>query len=345
MTGGFNSGTAAAFIGIYTHDVVFQHFRIRPGDATCNSGIQNAAFAHGNYNIVFDHLSVSWAQDENINLGFASYGVTLWRSISSEALYLVPGSRSCTGGGLSPGSGVGIASNARDIAIIQSIMAKNMQRNPQDGGYASVYINNLIYGWTSHGMRITNDYIGTGFTYAWEHSAVGNMFVVGPYTNEPGFGATLFSYLANNDFPERPGNAIYRSDNQVDSSSHPGTHIMKEYSNLSYNPNVDSPPEDAPLVDGLTIMPAVEVESFTKINAGARPMDRDTVDLRLMDEITARNGLRPSKVSDVGGYPFLQNRIQRYTVPSDPFQVAPGQSFRTNLEMDLEARAIMLEPQ
>ncbi len=105
------------------HDTLWQHFRIRPGDGTCNSGIQFWNFNNSSfdvYNNVLDHVSISWAQDEGVVLVTTPHDSTVWRSIVAEILIAAPGSSDCTGGGISTGNGV-LVGRGKNIAILQNL--------------------------------------------------------------------------------------------------------------------------------------------------------------------------------------------------------------------------------
>ena len=64
-----------AGIGISTHDVLIQHLRVRPGKEGRVNPENNDAISilgrHGNvggaYNVVLDHISASWGEDETIS--------------------------------------------------------------------------------------------------------------------------------------------------------------------------------------------------------------------------------------------------------------------------------------
>ena len=83
-----------AGLKISTHDIVVQHLAIRVGDALegpkpgSRDGVTIDGSSAEAFNIVLDHLSISWSIDEN----FITYGdnvrdVTLSNSIVSEGLY------------------------------------------------------------------------------------------------------------------------------------------------------------------------------------------------------------------------------------------------------------------
>jgi hypothetical protein len=105
--------------------------------------------------------------------------------------------------------------------------------------------------------------------------------------------------------------------------------------------------ENLPLSSAL---PVGEVEAYVKANAGARPLDRDVVDARIINNITTRTGFVPNNPSEVAGagtsddgFPMLEVNRRRLTIPSNPHAVVDGRG-RTRIELWLEAFARQLEP-
>jgi len=97
--------------------------------------------------IIIDHCSVSWAQDENISLvgGFSGStvsNVTIQNCIIAE-------------------SGYGLLSykNNKNISIINNLFANNKERNiranwPISGTFQFEQINNIIYGYRGGNNRV-----------------------------------------------------------------------------------------------------------------------------------------------------------------------------------------------
>src|SRR5690606_28289437 len=81
-------------IVIGTNDVLIQHLRVRPGNGADirpdhNDGIQifgRNGDMTGAWNVVIDHVSVSWGEDELVSTWFAPHDITISWSIISEAL-------------------------------------------------------------------------------------------------------------------------------------------------------------------------------------------------------------------------------------------------------------------
>ena len=111
-----------------------------------------------------------------------------------------------------------------------------------------------------------------------------------------------------------------------------------------------SPPLSVPNLPLSSALPYWEVEGHLKANAGARPLDRDAVDARIIDEITRRAGSVPNRTSEkagpgtgADGFPILQENWRELTIPSNPNQVIDAVG-RTRIEAWLEAFARELEP-
>jgi hypothetical protein len=86
-------------------------------------------------------------------------------------------------------------------------------------------------------------------------------------------------------------------------------------------------------------------------NAGARPLDRDLIDAAAVNQTragaigdTTNMGSRITTQSSMGGWPSLAVNRRALQVPTNPHAVAPGESFRTNIEVWLEGFARALEP-
>jgi len=344
-------GSTEAMFLINTHDVLFQHFRIRPGWGTnisnsiCNSAIQ--MYGGNEYHVVLDHMSLSWSQDENFMFGYGTSlngrmtNATIWRSIIAEGLMAAPDSGSCSGGGVSGGHGIG-AGPTRRVAVVQSLLAHNQERNPYFTATWGLLLNNVVYDWGGPwGYFLANS---TDYPGAWYVSAVGNRFIVGPNTGNTDIaggagGAYMFYYYTG--LGSASGNQIYRSDNTVDKGAFPTVTVLSEVNHLSYDPNVGTAPTNAPLPGGFAPVPSSSVESVVLASAGARPLDRDAVDERIVREVQARTGIVPRTPSDVGGYPALAVNRRTLTVPSNPHGVTSAGY--TNLEVWLQGYAAAVE--
>ena len=81
---------SGAGIEIHTHDVVVQHLAVRPGDRIPGPAPENrdgVSVRGKSFNVLLDHLSVSWALDENISTSQEGvYDDTFSHSIIAEGL-------------------------------------------------------------------------------------------------------------------------------------------------------------------------------------------------------------------------------------------------------------------
>lgn len=343
-------GTSDGIIGINARDVLLQHLRIRPGSATCNSGLsmvgtyETGTYERRFHHVVLDHMSLSWGQDENLFIGQTDANggnsdVTVWRSITAEGLFQAPSSNSCGGGGLA--NGHGILSEAQHLAVIQHLYANNFERNPQiAGGASNVLLNNIIYGWQGeNGLFIFNF---DGQPGPWYTTSIGNRYITNAQSSNPGVpGAVVNWYGAAypDNSQQSTSNQHYKLDNTVANAF--GINIVETYNLSGFNPVVTTVPTQAPVPVGYSAIASVDLESYLLPKVGARPLDRDAVDTRIINNVTNRTGVFISQVSDVGGYPTLAVNSRSLTVPANPDTVQV--SGYTNLEEWLHGYAVTLE--
>lgn len=320
----------------YQH-IVCQHFRIRPG-ANGAPACANCftAWTDTDY-ILMDHMSMSWGKDENIDFtpGEGHGHMTFWRSITSENLYQPPG---CA----EDGHGILIAAGTKDVAMIQSLTAHNQQRNPYvQAGVQTALLNNIIFNWYKEwGIFCSNTTEWGVADRRFRVSAVGNRFIRGPQTVNPSDEdyANMFYYDAEDN---NSASVIYRVDNTL--ANDPDNKIIEQRldPDMLYDPNVFSPPAEAPLPTGYVPIGSTQLEGFLLSQIGARPLDRDAVDTRIISEVIARSHVYSNYAtneSSYGGFPTLQSTSRSISLPADPFVVPSG--FRTNLENWLESDVI-----
>ena len=326
-------------IEVQSHNILLQHFRIRPGEWGQGKTDNCALIAWGPnaHDIVLDHMSVSWGPDENIAADTYYSGdmnMTVWRSISAEGLDFptsVPTSAS---------HGLLVQAKSKKVSVAQSLLASNRERNPYAQSDTSLAaVNNLIFNafanW--HFFFANFDINGNPSTGGpWYASVVGNRLIAGPNTDDDSSyrQGTAFYY----DVPGSTvvqGNRIYRSDNTRDASL--GFPFVEQESELNYDPNVSSPPTQAPLTP-FAAMPSSQVEAWVLAHAGARPKDDDPVDVRIKRDVATRTGrgyIRSQ--SAVGGYPALTSTARALTLPANAHTVTA--SGYTNLELWLQSHA------
>lgn len=307
---------------IRTHDVLMQHVRFRMGDAGLPR-YTDPAFTRGwdvdvttngpqAYNIVIDHCSFAWAVDENLSVSGprhdgpagTSHRVTLSNNIIAEGLMVSTHSKK------EPHSkGSLIHDNVHDVAILGNLYAHNDDRNPFfKGGTTGVVANNLIY----DPGRVA---IAAGAAVSeWEGrtppplpriAVVGNTLVSGSSTH-------LKAFVVANSGGKSPlgGAQVYLADNLLTLR---GTAALPET-----GPQITRL-ETAPLWPaGFQAMPAAQVKEAVLAHAGARPLQRDSVDARIVADVRTGSGKVIDSQEEVGGYPAPQPAVHR------PLSVPPA---------------------
>lgn len=168
-------------LAFYTHDVVVRYLRIRKGYNAASAGTsqagQTTAYRTGAYNIVVDHCSISWTQDENVTLwadSGAPHDVTVSWSIVAEPLADHPTS-------IISGSNSSAQADAEvDLDFHHNYVANSSHRNPLLKNKRSRFVNNVVYNWLFYATQIG----GGG-----QMDVVGNLYAAGPLTASGGYGA------------------------------------------------------------------------------------------------------------------------------------------------------------
>jgi hypothetical protein len=309
-------------IRIVTHDVLIQHVRVRPGDVLAPGVTRGNAGGFlvlgregttidgsGTYNVVLDHVTASWATDQDMSTWFPVHDISVSNSFITEGLRDFnrhdPGQ--CNACGFL------IGEHGARIAIIRTLFAHHVSRFPTiKGDTQTLLVNNLAY--NNHAELIDLfDYEGHG-----PHKAaiVGNVHLPGPDT-KPALVANPLIYLNAN---LKPGTAVYETDNVS-----PRVLVNNV---IGFNPIVSTVPLPPA---GVTVRPSRDVEELVKAHSGARPADRDAVDLRIVSEVTNRTGRIIDAPQAVGGYPTLAVNVWHLDPPSNPAGDDDGNGY-TNLE-------------
>jgi hypothetical protein len=361
-----------------THDAVIQHIRIRVGNI---SGDPIGLWMRDDAtNIVVDHVSVSWGVWDNVaiaayNGGHPTGDITITDSIISEALACsgvvsteycdpnqYPGKGYSNSRGLRVGDGWG-HSQPR-LAVVRTLDANTNDRHPEiTGGTYSLFMNNLYYNPSQTPMStiMYEDFVGQG---AIRSIVKGNLLVPGPTTpgnngyvapEYPEEGPVTFLRVYSNVTGQiyMDGN-YYAKDcggtNCLASSSAQWSLANDMANDSGVNVRANSAPFSIASAPLSSAMPYTSVESYVTANAGARPLDRDAVDARIVSEVQNRRGSVPNRTSDKAGsgtasdgFPILAVNTRALTVPDNPNQVVDSVG-RTRIEQWLEGFAVALEP-
>jgi len=307
-----------AGLRVTTHDILVQHLRIRVGDdpngptATNRDGFQ--ILGTGAYNVVMDHVSSSWGIDETASTWYPLHDVTISNCIISEGL--VNNYLNTAGPG---GKGILVGTSSKNVTLIRNLLAHNDERNPRlNGDTVANVVNNVFYNARAYEFSAVGSADGPVLA-----SYVGNVFLRGPNT-------TANKAISIKSVTPA-GTKVYQKDNTYD-----GGPILVDGTGVSV---VTTPPVP---VDGLTIVPNAQVEDMVLAGAGARPADRDSVDVRVVNEVQTRTGYIISSQSEVGGWPVLPSTSRALVLPSNPNADDDSDGY-TNIEEFLHQMAAQVE--
>ena len=297
-----------------THDIIMQHIFFRMGDAGAEIGEgyepEISTSANGNaYNIIVDHCSVAWGVDENLSVSgkrgygpeFGSRNITFSYNFISEGLaYSVHKKQT-----MNHSMGTLVMDDCTNVAIIGNFYAHNYERNPWFKGNSSgVVINNLIYDPGAWSIRLS--WIPKEWKDLEEKPGTPIVSIVGNYEKE-GPSTEVVAMVGSN-YPENEeqgyleDNIIVKIDGvtpgRITDPSIPITVLDEKPIWIDYDP-----------------IPAADVPEYVLKYAGARPAERDAVDLRLIEEFYNGTGKIINSQNEVGGYPVVEPTYRALDVP------------------------------
>lgn len=340
IRGADDASESAGGINVFTHDVLIQHLRIRPGDGgpvLPPAAAHNALCIYGPYDatrhVVLDHLSLSWAAGKVLQM---SAPLTppghfcVWRCLVAEGLYHARNVTVSEGDVSSLGFHLNTDPGGTYASVLQSVFAHNADRNPEFGSGGRVILgNNVFYDW---GKDHWSGYPWGSFFYI-SHDAkisfIGNHYVAGP----PPHPVTPLIAVG---FWSGDNSQFYFQDNTRDETHAAITPF--DWSHAGYDPRVTSSPVD---LAGHTFMPANTVLSAVLPTVGAWPSARDSVDTRVLTDVQQKTGTVIRSQTEVGGYPTVAVTTRALTPPANPHAVQP--SGYTALETWLHAYARQAE--
>lgn len=265
-----------SMVQIEASNVIIRYMRFRSGVSLPNTadalGIASSSQAHLE-NIIIDHCSVSWADDENldirvINTGGSVRNVTIQNTITSE----------CTYGQLVNAQNGDIS----NITFFRNLYAFNQERNirynyPDDATFGFEMINNFIFGcrW------LCSPSLGTKFT------VINNVFLESD--DEPIFGACVDGTASGQGTPSETW--AYVQNNKKESNA-----LAELSSNLQ--PYLKT---SAFKRSGILPIEPDAVEANILPTVGCSYPTRDAVDLRIISQINAGNG----SIATSGTYPTI----------------------------------------
>jgi hypothetical protein len=241
-----------------THDVIVRHIRVRMDRPGEQRRANSAYTIEGSRNVILDHVSGSWAQDENIGGYAQNDAITVSWSIFAEG---VPRHDKCA---LLSSDPLG----PQHLSFVRNLCAHNGDRNPDANfmpGSCVEVINNVLYNAQTQFTEIWESYGGTPI------NIIGNYYRRGPNTARLAFG--IDRPLVGSQGPAK----IYQSDNAADGRG------------IAIAPAARLALVDVP-VCRLATRPVPARLTFDAVLAGAGAFPRDAVDRRLVNEVRTRTG-------------------------------------------------------
>lgn len=326
-----------AGIKVATHDVLIQHIAIRPGDnATGAPPSERDAISVGAKppqsasNVVIDHVSMTWAIDENFSTAYPlTRDVTVAHSIIAEGLH----------NSIHPkgphSKGVMVGDDSKRITIKENLIAFNEERNPYlKPGTVVEFINNVVYGWGPNGgwslCNLTNN---TDRDEPILLSFIGNV-----YRPSPTSAILPPLYAKVLDARSR----IYARDTigptATSKASEIQTAILPAHITTTTTP---------PVASRFTHpFPAQETMSRILSQAGARPKQRDACDSRIRKEVEESRGTIKDCTKgcplSTGTLNTATKTYRSLTLPRRPEKDTNGDGY-TNLENWLQRLAMNVE--
>ncbi len=306
-------GMDYALFEIRTHDVIMRYLRIRPGHRApdCSAiRIDDFDDADSIYNIILDHLSISWNTDEGIDMWGPSSvidGITVQNSLLAEPLKVHP-TTILTGGNTSED-----AESVRRIDFHHNLIMNTGHRNPLVKTPLFRFINNIVYNWYFYATQIiggvsidiiSNKYVGGPIDTTYHYHSVeateayntdaidgipsiyisGNIGPYNPYPDSDNW-IMVQKVSGENGNEEGQAPAVYRRDTAL---SYADYEISINAVNDLENIILDNVGASSRLDEYGNLVPS-----------------RDSVDLRLIQEYYNGGGFVPDSEEVVGGYPVI----------------------------------------
>lgn len=259
-------GDGVSFSG--ADNTIVRYMRFRMG-AVGTKDKDCAGIANGQ-NMIFDHCSFTWGQDENFsinwdNKGTAPKNITLMNSIVGQGLM------THSAGGLM---------QAENITLYRILMVDNSTRNFKVKGI-NQYANNLVYNWKNAAYNMGGD--SEGQSYA---NIESNLFINGPAVG----GNCLTGGNSNFHF--------YGADNWQD-SNRDGIYNPTEFTSDGGG-NRQATPYDYPTLEK---WPAKELIDKLLPDVGASLPYRDLADCYMIDEVLSF-GKKGNLITNENELPF-----------------------------------------
>jgi pectate lyase len=255
-SGGANGFTPLVIKG--THDVIVRHIRVRLDRRGGERGSNDGITIQNSRNVIIDHVSASWALDENINGDSHNDNITISWSIFAEGIRRHDKCALLASHPKGP----------QHFSFTKNLCAHNGDRNPDINftpGSCIEIVNNVLYNAASQFAEVWESYGGTPV------NIVGNYFRAGPDTVRGAVGI-------DRQMIGSTGRArIYQAGNDFDGDFGQNSPMVAAV--LTSSP-----------VCPLTAPPLSAAAAYKQVLDTAGAFPRDGVDRRVVAEVRARTG-------------------------------------------------------
>ena len=270
-------------VSIRTHDVIVRHLRFRPGDIAGRE-VDALNVMDDSHHVLIDHVSASWAVDENLSASGGIHDVTIQWSIIAEGLNRSVHSKGAHGYG-------SLVRAVGGVTLHHNLWAHNDSRNPRlgdnygKGPYPVFDVrNNVIYDFGAIASGMTGDRLSANY--------VNNYIRPGP-SSRGARGVIVLTDTAQASF--------YVEGNVIDGRDGTTDRALFDRTELEGRPLVTLVDRPFPAPPVPTTAAAVALKEVLA-GAGATRPRRDEVDTRLVHEVEQRGGRIIDSQKDVGGW-------------------------------------------
>lgn len=252
------NGAFTPFVIKNTHDVIVRHIRVRLDRPGQQRRADSAFIIESSRNVILDHVSSSWARDENVGGYAQNDNITISWSIFAEG---VPRHDKCALLSSDP-------KGPQRLTFAHNICAHNGDRNPDINfppGSCVDVVNNVLYNGQVQFSEVWESYGGTPV------NIVNNYYKRGP--NTPATAWAIDRPLVGSKGPAR----IYYDGNVLDGKG------------LMVAPIVE-PARVARPVCPLSVRPMSAQNAYAAALDKSGAFPRDSVDGRIVQEVRARTG-------------------------------------------------------
>ena len=288
-------------LSIEADQVVVQHLHVRPGDAgqPKKSGWQpdGITTSGGPSDVWIDHCSVTWALDENISAStYKSPTGEPAQRIFIRHCIIAEGLNDATHEKGPHSKGTLVLDGTKNVAIVGNLYSSNVERNPVFKlDTSGVVVNNVM---ANPGQRAIHASVPTAETANLPKariSVVGNVIFFGEKSKRSA--RAIFEGTADGYFKDSEG---------YDWFGQPLDLLRTPF------PTLEQPPV---WPEGLKAVGTTKAIWQVMRFAGARPAERDAIDLRILQEAFSGTARVIDSQEEVGGYPKVEPVTRVLDVP------------------------------